>query len=139
VVHADADWGGESDRKSVSGFVITIGRVPISWGSRKQTAIALSTTEAEYASLSEASREATWIRKLCASRGYNQKTPTLISQDDVGSIGWANGIGKFARSKHIDLRMHHIQTLVQDKVIAPVKVPTGAMEARIMTKPLAGE
>jgi hypothetical protein len=43
--HADTDWGCESDRKSVSGFVITIGRVPISWGSRKQTAIALSSTE----------------------------------------------------------------------------------------------
>jgi hypothetical protein len=137
VVHADADWGGESDRKSVSGFVITIGCVPISWRSRKQTAIALSITEAEYAILSEASREVTWIRKFCECLGHKQRKPTLIPQDNVGSIGWANGIGKFARSKHIDLRMHHIQTLVQDKVIAPVQVPTGAMEARIMTKPLA--
>jgi hypothetical protein len=70
--HANADWGGESDRKSVSGFVITAGRVPISWGCRKQTAIALSTTEAEYASLSEASREVTWIRNLCESPGHKR-------------------------------------------------------------------
>jgi hypothetical protein len=128
-----------SDRKSVSGFVITIGRVPTSWGSRKQTAIAPSTTEAEYARLSEAPREVTWIRNLCESLGHKQRTPTLISQDNVGSIGWANRIGKFARSKHIYLRMHHIQTLVQDKATAPVQVPTGAMEADIKTKPLAGE
>jgi hypothetical protein len=133
VDHADADWGDESDRKSVSSFVVTIGRVPISWGSRKQTAISLSTTEAEYARLSEASREVTWIRNLFESLGHQQRTPILISQDNIGSIGWAYGIGKFARSKHIDLRMHHIQTLVQDKVIAPVQVPAGAMEADIMT------
>jgi hypothetical protein len=139
VGHTDTDWGGKSDRKSVSGVVITIGRVPISWGSRKQTAIAISTIEADYASLSEASREVTWIRNLSESLGHKQKTPTLISQDNVGSIGWTNGIGKFVCSKHIDLRMHHIQILVQDKVIAPVQVPTGAMEADIMTKPLAGE
>jgi hypothetical protein len=48
--HADADWGGESDRKSVSGFVITLGNVPVSWGSKKQLAVTLSSTEAEYAS-----------------------------------------------------------------------------------------
>jgi hypothetical protein len=76
---------------------------------------------------------------LCESLGHKQRTPTLISQDNVGSIGWANGIGKFARSNHRDFSMHHIQSLVQDKLIAPVQVPTGAMEADIMTKPLAGE
>jgi hypothetical protein len=53
---ADADWGGESDHKSVSGFVITLGNVPVSWGRKKQTAVALSSTEAEYASLSEAAK-----------------------------------------------------------------------------------
>jgi hypothetical protein len=57
LLHADADWGGESVRKSVSGFVITLGNVPVSWGSKKQTAVALSSTEAEYASLSEAAKE----------------------------------------------------------------------------------
>jgi Reverse transcriptase (RNA-dependent DNA polymerase) len=49
IGHADANWGGESDVKSVSGFVITLGNVPVSWGSRKLAAVALSSTEAEYA------------------------------------------------------------------------------------------
>jgi hypothetical protein len=57
IGHAESYWGRESDRKSVSGFVITLGNVPIPWGSKKQTAVALSSTEAEYASLSEAAKE----------------------------------------------------------------------------------
>jgi hypothetical protein len=60
IGYADSDWAGESDRKSVSGFVNT-GRCPGSLVEQGITAVALSSTEAEYASLSETSKEIMWL------------------------------------------------------------------------------
>jgi hypothetical protein len=64
IGHVYSDWAGESDRKSVSGFVATLGDVPVALWSMKKTAVASSSTEAEYASLSETSKEIMWIRGL---------------------------------------------------------------------------
>jgi hypothetical protein len=117
IGHADADWGGESGHKLVSGFVITLGNVPVSWGSNKQTAAALSSTVAEYASLSEAARETVWLRRLVEAMSHPQNGGTVITQDKTGSVIWANGTAKFARSRHVGIKMYHVQNLVESKQI----------------------
>ena len=63
---SDADWAGDcSDRKSTSGFVFMLSGAAISWNSKKQTCVALSTAEAEYIALAETAQEAVWVQKLC--------------------------------------------------------------------------
>ena len=63
--YSDADWAGCKDtRKSTSGQVFSIGNCTVSWRSRKQSIIALSTTEAEYVALYDAAQEAVWLRRL---------------------------------------------------------------------------
>lgn len=79
-MYADADWAGNHrDRKSNSGFLVRFGGGLISWVSRKQSCVSLSSTEAEFVSLSEACQELVWIRKLLADLGedVSKPVPTL--------------------------------------------------------------
>jgi hypothetical protein len=138
IGHADSDWAGESDRKSVSGFVATLGDVPVAWWSKKQAAVALSSTEAEYASLSETSQEIMWLRGLCKALGHKQNGGTMILQDNTDSLSWANGTAKFGRRKHVDIKLHHVQHLVQSEYITLQHVGTSEMKADLLTKPLSG-
>jgi hypothetical protein len=134
--HADADWAGGTERTSVSGHVITIGGATVAWKSNRQRSIALSSTEAEYMSASEIAREITWLRYLLKELGYEQNDPTAICQDNTGAIGWIQGTGQFRRNKHIDIRIHHIRELCENKTIETRFVPTQEMMADVMTKPL---
>jgi hypothetical protein len=138
IGHADSDWAGESDRKSVSGFVATLGDMPVAWWSKKQTAVVVSSTEAEYASFSETSKEIMWLRGLCKALGHNQKGGTMIMQDNTGSLNLANGTAKFGRSKHVDIKLHYVQYLVQSEEITLQQVRMSEMNADLLTKPLSG-
>jgi hypothetical protein len=136
IGHADSDWAGDSDRKSVSGFVATLGDVPVAWWSKKQTAVALSSTEAVYASLSETPKEIMWLRGLCKALGHNQNGGTMIMQDSTGSLSWANGTAKVGRSKHVDIKLHQVQHLVQSEEITLQQVGTSDMKPDFLTKRL---
>jgi hypothetical protein len=138
VGHADADWGGGKERSSVNGHVITIGTSVIGWKSNKQRSIALSSTEAEHINVSDLAREISWLRNLLGELGYVQKYPTVFNQDNTGCIRWAQGDGSFRRSKHIDIRIHHIRDLEKNGVVKTYFVPSGDMIADVMTKPLYG-
>ncbi len=66
VGYSDADWGGDmDDRKSTSGYLFQVSGGPVRWRSKKQTCVALSTTEAEYIALASAAQEALWHFDLC--------------------------------------------------------------------------
>jgi hypothetical protein len=69
---------------------------------------------------------------------HTQNGGTFITQDNTGSVTWANGTAKFARSKHVGIRMHHVQNLVESKQIVFQQVGTKEMSADIMTKPISG-
>jgi hypothetical protein len=138
IGHADSDWAGESDRKLVSGFVGSLGDVPVALWSKKQTAVALSSIEAEYASLSETSKEKMWLRGLCKALGHNQNGGTMIMQENSGGLRWANGTAKFGPSKHVDIKLLHVQHLVQSEDITLQQVGMLEMKADLLTKPLTG-
>ena len=83
VGFADADWAGDVDSHcSTSGYVFQIGSSTVSWCSKKQATVAKSTTEAEYVSLSLATQEAIWLRRLM----NGMISPSLIYEDDQGAI-----------------------------------------------------
>jgi hypothetical protein len=86
---ADASFASTDDYKSVTGYVFLSTGGVITWKLKKQTIIALSTTEAEYIALSEAGCEACWLRGLYEELGFPQKAPMVIKGDNEGSVSYS--------------------------------------------------
>jgi hypothetical protein len=134
---ADAAYANADDYKSTSGYVFIAGGGAITWRSKKQTTIALSSTEAEYVALSEAAREAFWLRNLYSELGFDQKEPTLIRGDNDGSIAIAQNPQFHKRSKHIAIRWHWIRDQVQAGNITIESCRDPDQTADVLTKSLA--
>ena len=79
VGYADAEGGCDcNDYKSTSGYVFQIGGTAVTWKSKKQSCVALSTAEAEYMALSSAAEEAVWVQELNSDLRNQQSQPILI-------------------------------------------------------------
>ena len=140
VGYADADWGNDKDgRKSVTGYVFTFAGGPVSWCSRNQRTVALSSCEAEYMSLTEACRETTYLRLLLSELGHMQRGATTIYEDNQGAIALAKNPEHHSRNKHIDMRHHFCRDMVESGAVEVVYMPTGEMPADALTKGLATE
>jgi hypothetical protein len=131
----DADWGSHTDdRRSIGAHdVVKIGEGVVSWKSKKQTCVALSSTEAEYMALCQASKEAVWTRDFLKGLGVSVKDPVV---DNQGGIALAKNPVFHDRSKHIDIQYHFTQELVKDEKIRLQYVPTADMVADLLTKAL---
>ncbi|XP_055522372.1 uncharacterized protein LOC129716564 [Wyeomyia smithii] len=137
VGYSDSDWAGDvNSRKSTSGFVFFHGGALISWASRLQTSIALSSMEAEYLALSEGCQETVWLRQLLCDFGEEQETPTVVNEDNQGCIAFVRTERCNRRSKHIDTREKFVKNLCEKKVIELRYCSTDQMIADVMTKPL---
>lgn len=136
--HSDSDWAEQrEDRRSTTGFVFCLGPNPVSWKSRRQPTIALSSTEAKYMALTDASREAIWWRSLLQEIATVDLTSsTIIHYDNKGAGELALNPCHHARSKHIDVKHHFIRECIANSIVRLVQVPTLSMIADILTKPL---
>ncbi|KAM4577057.1 uncharacterized protein PAE49_006958 [Odontesthes bonariensis] len=86
VGFSDADWAGDQDdRRSTTGNVFLLTGGAVSWLSKKQNTVALSTAEAEYVALSQAAQECTWLKRLLSDLGMDV-TPTVILEDYQGAM-----------------------------------------------------
>ncbi len=85
--YSDADWAGDQDnRHSTSGNLFLMAGGAVSWMSKKQSMVALSTAESEYVALSVATQEAVWMRRLLTDLGVCQKVPTALMEDNQARI-----------------------------------------------------
>ncbi|KAH9132266.1 hypothetical protein LEN26_007465 [Aphanomyces euteiches] len=136
--YTDADWAGDTDtRHSTNGYCFMPNNGIVGWKSRKQRTVALSSTEAEYMGLSEASQEAVWMKRLLLDLDeVDVKTPIVVWEDNQGSIALAKNPQHHNRTKHIDIRYHFVGEKVQDQDIALKYCPTQNMIADIFTKTL---
>jgi len=134
---ADAAFANHDDHKSTSGYVFLAAGGAITWKSKKQTTIALSTTQAEYVALSEAAREACWLRNLFDELGYPQENPTLIKGDNDGSISMAKNQQFHNRSKHIAIRWHWVRELIEQNLVTIENCRDPEQTADVLTKALA--
>ena len=87
VGYSDVNWAGDlDDRKSTSGYVFQISNAAISWRSKKQSCVALSTAEAEYMALASATQEAIWLQQLLTDLKSKPNGPMLIFEDNQAAI-----------------------------------------------------
>ena len=108
----------------------------ISWQSKKQKTVALSTVEAEYMAATAGAKEAIWWRAHLGGLGYDIKPATILYSDSQGSIALAKNPEHHARTKHIDVQYHFIREHVAQRTIAMRYVGTNEMAADILTKAL---
>ena len=117
--YSDAVWAGDcDDRHSTTGNLFMMAEGPVSWLSKKQAIVALSTSEAEYVAVSAATQETVWLRRLLLDLQSPPDGPMVIMEDNQRAIA-KNPIVHF-RTKHIDIRFHYVREVVKDEVMSSV-------------------
>ena len=137
VTFADADYAGDVDsRRSTSGMVVKMGSGAISWASKLQPVVTLSTTEAEYISATAAAQEILWLRNLFSEIGYEVEGASTLYLDNQSAIAVSRNPEHHGRMKHLDLRHYWLRDVVKAGIINVKYIPTASMPADIMTKTL---
>jgi hypothetical protein len=136
VGYSDADYAGcKIDRKSTSGTCQFLGRSLVSWASKKQNSVALSTAEAEYIVAGHCCAQLLWMRQTLRDYGYKlRKVPFLC--DNESAIRMADNPVEHSHTKHIDIRYHFLRVHQERGDITIAYVSTHNQLADIFTKPL---
>ncbi|GJY19738.1 copia protein [Tanacetum coccineum] len=139
IVYVDSDHARDYvDRKSTSGIYTFMGCFLTSWLSKKQTALAISTTEAEYVSATKACQQALWMKQALIDYDVRlDDVPIMCGNKDA--IDLSKNPVKDSRTKHIEIRHHFLRDNVQKGHISIEKVPSVDNIADILTKPLKRE
>ena len=134
--YCDADHANSPDHgRSISGYAMMLGNGCFSWSSKKQTATALSTGEAEYYATTHAGHEILWLRQLLAEIGFAPSIGTTLHVDNTSSIRMIETPDQVTnRTKHINIAYHWIREEVLKQTIIPVYVPSNQNISDIFTK-----
>ena len=133
----DNDYvGDQDDRRSTLGYVFMLGTGAVSWSSKKQPIVTLSTTEAEFVAATACACQAIWLKKLLEELQFKEDKPTLIYCDNSSAIKLSKNPVLHGRSKHIDVKYHFLRDLTNDGVINLVYCRSEDQVADIQTKPL---
>jgi len=137
--YVDSDWGNcDLDRRSYTGYSFILCGAAISWCSRKQRTVALSSTEAEYMGLTEAAKEAIFLSTFVQELGVKQLSKITIFNDNQSAGKLAQNPVFHSRSKHISIRHHFIRNALLEYPLTLEYLCTEEMMADIFTKPLCG-
>ena len=140
--YVDADWASDiNDRKSTSGYAFMLGGGAVSWSSKKQPTVALSSTEAEYVAGAHAAKEAVWLKRLISEiwQQPEDDAPVTLLIDNQSAIAIARNPEFHDRTKHIEVRHHFLRQLYESKAIQFQYTPTNEQVADVLTKGLARE
>ncbi|CAA0823451.1 cysteine-rich RLK (RECEPTOR-like protein kinase) 8 [Striga hermonthica] len=131
----DADFAGSDldKRRSTTGYVFTYGGTAVSWISKLQKIVTLSTTEAEYVAVTEAAKELVWLQNFLNELGRPQEDVALYS-DSQSAIHLAKNPAFHSRTKHIEVKYHFIRQLLEKKVLQLKKVPGERNPVDVLTK-----
>ncbi|KAK2970503.1 hypothetical protein RJ640_013575 [Escallonia rubra] len=132
----DSDYAGDiDDRKSTSGYAFMLGSGAVSWSSKKQPIVTLSTTEAEFVAATSCACQAIWLRKILEELHFKQEEATTIYCDNSSAIKLSKNPVLHGRSKHIDVKVHFLRDLTKEGVIDLIYCRNDQV-ADIFTKPL---
>lgn len=131
----DADYATcKQTRRSTSGYIFYLNDGPISWKSMRQSVVALSSNEAEFISLTEAAKEATYLRNLLQEIGLSQSLPTPLYEDNTGAISLSNNPVQHGKLKHVSIRRFWLREKVINRTIIIHHIQTSSQVADLLTK-----
>ena len=137
TTYLDANHGGCKDTgRSTGAYIVKIGTGVISWMSKHQSIVALSTTEAEYMAACEAGKEIVWTCKMLQELGFPMTAPSLLYMDNQSAIQVAKHPEHHDWMKQLNLSWFWLHNVVDQGTISPTYVPTGDMTADLLTKAL---
>ena len=131
---SDSDW---AVKHSTTGYIFNYSVAAISWASKKQATVALSSCEAEVVALSEAAKEGVYLRRFLEDLGFTSPSPTSVATDNTGAKALAYNPEHHERVKHVERRHFYVRELVEDGLLTVPYVATTANMADFFTKPLA--
>lgn len=137
VSFSDSDYAGDlDDRKSTSGYVFLLSGAAVSWSSRKQPVVTLSTTEAEFIAAASCACQGIWLRRILEEVNYTQQGPIMLFCDNSSTIKLSKNPVLHGRSKHIDVRFHFLRDLTKEGAVKLCYCRSDEQIADILTKPL---
>lgn len=135
--YVDADWANNTnDRRSYTGYTFLLAGAAITWESRKQRTVALSSTEAEYLGLSAAAKESIYLIQFMKELGFDSIASVDLFNDNNGAIKLAENASFHPKTKHIDIRHHYIREVLKKEPVTLSHLPTEHMIADVLTKGL---
>jgi len=116
--YTDADWAGNlADRKSTSGYFTFVGGNLVTWRSKKQKVVALSSAEAEFRGMAKGLCELLWLRRLLSEIGFAPNSEMNLYCDNKAAIEISQNPIQHDRTKHIEIDRHFIKQNLEEKVI----------------------
>jgi hypothetical protein len=134
--YADTDWASQPHRHSMSGYTVLLHSSLVAWSARKQTIIALSTAKAEYIALTAVMHEILYLQALIVELYEPVIPPMPVYCDNQGAVALTTNNKFHARTKHIDIQYHYVQSLVWSGLLDLQYCPTEDNIANIFTKVL---
>ncbi|MBW0537361.1 hypothetical protein O181_077076, partial [Austropuccinia psidii MF-1] len=136
--YSDADWGNcRKTHRSITGYLTTFNDCLVLWKTRKEPAVSLSTSEAEYKSLCDLTSKLLWLCQWCEEAGLLLDfSPIPVHEDNQGCISTANGDSSIngKHMKHVDIQLHFVKEAIKTSRIRLVYTPTNDMLADFLTK-----
>ena len=136
VSYTNADGSMDKDRKAISRYAFLIDGSAVSWSSKKQEIVLLSTTESEYVATTHATKEAPWLRSLITEVFSPVEGPVTLFSDNQSAIALVKDHQYHARTKHINVCFHFIRWVIDDGKLHLIFCPTNNMVADSLTKAL---
>ncbi|BBG93508.1 ABC-2 type transporter family protein, partial [Prunus dulcis] len=138
--YSDADWAGNvTDRKSTSGYFTFVGGNLVTWRSKKQNVVALSSAEAEFRGMTKGICELLWLRKLLTELGYKPTSTMNLFCDNKAAIAIAQNPVQHDRTKHVEVDRHFIKQKLEAKVFQFPFVKSEDQLADILTKAISSK
>ncbi|KAK4346019.1 hypothetical protein RND71_036195 [Anisodus tanguticus] len=139
ISYTDADWGGCPDtRRSTSGYCMFLGDNLVSWKSKKQDTLFLSSVEAVYRALRKVVDELVWLSRLFSEFTVPFPSPLSVYCDSQSVLHIAKNPVFYERTKYIEVDCHFVRNMLQDGLISHHHINTGDQLADLLTKALTG-
>jgi len=139
-IYVDAEFAGDADnRRSIMGRVLYLNNTPIGWNSKAMSGVTLSSTEAEYVSMSEGMKDLKFLYMCLRYLQMRVDLPMLVFIDNIGAIEMLESKNGKCRTKHVDTRYHWIREYILDEMVKVMYVKSEDNVADICTKNLQGK